>query len=293
MAKAEATSGGDPRLFVTHSPDGGITLGLSELTWETEFFGRRFGRLEMEGEGIHDVEANAIEQALKEILSFGDKNGFDVIEAQLDISWLHCMYLFENNGFRLVDTKLCFLTQMTRERISEMPVPEGPQVDVGFASVDMIEEILSLTHSAFTHNPSFKSRFNNERFFTKTDTKRYYAASIEKCLEDPDTLFAVTRDVGKVVGYLVYTKTGAHKGKPLYKASLAAVAPEYRGRRIYFAMGSFVYRHLPESGAYLDMTTQLSNLSTLRNLIKAQRNLDNIRLVFYRRREDGLPTNPT
>ena len=47
-------------------------------------------------------------------------------------------------------------------------------------------------------------------------------------------------------------------------------------------MGSFVYRHLPQSGAYLDMTTQLSNVSTIRNLFKAQRNLDNIYLIFYR-----------
>ena len=33
---------------------------------------------------------------------------------------------------------------------------------------------------------------------------------------------------------------------------------------------------------YLDMTTQLSNLSTIRNLIKAQRTLENVQLVFYR-----------
>jgi len=293
MAKAEATSGGDPRLCVTHSPDGGITLGLSELTWETEFFGRRFGRLEMEGEGIHDIEANAIDQALKEILSFGDKNGFDVIEAQLDISWLHSMYLFEDNGFRLVDTKLCFLALITGERIGDLPVPEGPEGEIRFASADMKEEILSVTHSAFTNNPSFKSRFNNERFFTKSDMERYYTASIEKCLGDPYALFSVAMDEGRVVGYQAYTKTGEHKGKPLYKAVLAAVAPEYRGRRIYFTTASFVQRHFPESGAYLDMTTQLSNLTTLRNLIKAQRTLDNIQLIFYRRREGGLPTNPT
>ena len=279
MTKAGPTSGGDSRLYSTHSPDGGITLGLSELAWETEFFGRRFGRLEIEGEGIHDVEATAIDQALKDTLSFGDQNGFDVIEAQLDISWLHQMYLFESNGFRLVDTKLRFITWMPRGGLEDPAAVKG---EVGFASADMKEEILSLTHTAFTHNPSFKSRFNNEGFFTRSDTERYYAAWIENYLGDPDTLFAVMRDEGKVVGYLVYTKKGEHKDKPLYKAALAAVAPEYRGRRIYFSMGSFVYSHLPESGAYLDMTTQLSNLSTIRNLIKAQRTLENVQLIFYR-----------
>lgn len=43
---------------------------------------------------------------------------------------------------------------------------------------------------------------------------------------------------------------------------------------------------------YLDMTTQLSNLSTIRNLIKIQMTLDNVELVFYRRREDGPAAGP-
>jgi hypothetical protein len=292
MTTKETTGENDGSSYVKRSRDGSLVLRLSELAWETEFFGRRFGRLEIEGEGIHDLEATAIDQALKDTLSFGDENGFDVIEAQLDISWLHQMYLFESNGFRLVDTKVRFLALITRERIGDLPVPEGPEGEIGFASADMKEEILSVTHSAFTNNPSFKSRFNNERFFTKSDMQRYYTASIEKCLGDPYALFAVAMDEGKVAGYTAYTKTGEHKGKPLYKAAWAAVAPEYRGRRIYFTTASFVQRHLPESGAYLEMTTQLSNLTTLRNLIKAQRNLDNIQLIFYRAREDGLGANP-
>ena len=282
--------GASGRLHTKDLQDRRITLGLSEMKWESEFFGRRFGRLDLSTQDVRCVEADALDQALKDTLKFGDQSGFDVIEGQLDISWLHHVHLFERNGFRLVDTKLRFVTWMPKAGMKDPAVAEG---EVGFASVDMKEEILRLTHSAFTHNPSFKSRFNNERFFTKSDTERYYAARIDNCLGDPDTLFAVMRDEGKVVGYLVYTKTGAQEGEPLYKAALAAVAPEYRGRRIYFSMGSFVYRHLPGDGAYLDMTTQLSNLSTIRNLIKAQRNPDSIQLVFYRRREDGLAANPT
>ena len=217
MTRKETTGGNDGSSFVRRTEDGRLVLGLSELAWETEFFERRFGRLEIEGEGIHDVEANSLDQALKDTLSFGDENGFDVIEAQLDISWLHRMYLFENNGFRLVDTKLRFLSQMTKEGMDDLPTPEG---EVGFASADMKEEILSLTHRAFTHNPSFKSRFNNERYFSRLDTERYYSAWIENYLGDENTLFAVMRDEGKIVGYLIYTKTGQHKGKPLYKAAL-------------------------------------------------------------------------
>ena len=98
MTRKETTGENGGSSCIKRSQDGSLVLRLSELAWETEFFGRRFGRLEIEGEGIHDAEATAIDQALKDTLSFGDENGFDVIEAQLDISWFHRMYLFESNG---------------------------------------------------------------------------------------------------------------------------------------------------------------------------------------------------
>jgi ribosomal protein S18 acetylase RimI-like enzyme len=281
--------GGPARPHTKGSQGGRLALGLREMRWETEFFGRRFGKLEIGAEGLHVVEPHALDQALKKTLSSGDQSGFDVIEVQLDMSWLHHMHRFESEGFRLVDTKLRFLTHVAKGGLGDLPARVG---EIGFASADTKEEILGLTHSAFTDNPAFHSRFKNERFFTKADTRRYYEAWIENYLGDPDTLFAVTRDEGRVVGYMIYTKTGEHEGRPLYKAALAAVAPEYRGRNLYFAMGAFVYNHLPEGGAFLDMSTQLSNVSTIRNLFKARRNLDSVQLVFYRPREDGLAANP-
>ena len=69
----------------------------------------------------------------------------------------------------------------------------------------------------------------------------------------------------------------------MYKAALMAVAPEHRGKRIYFALRSFIYKSFPETEIYLDATTQLTNLSAIRNLIKSKKNLDSIKLVFYRR----------
>lgn len=280
MKTNESHPGQDGKSCVRSSEDGRVVLGLSEMAWETDFFRRRFGRLEVDAEGMHDLEADTLDKPLGEILSFGDQNGFDLIELELDISWLSLMNLFEDHGFRLVDTKIRFITSKEKTELNNLPEAEG---ELGFASEDMKEEILALTHRAFAENPSFNSRFSNKRYFSRSDTERYYAAWIENYIGDENTLFAVMKDEGKIVGYLIYPKTGEHEGRPLYKAALMAVAPEHRGRRVYFALRSLIYRSFPESDIYLDATTQLTNLTAIRNLIKTKKNLDSIKLVFYRR----------
>jgi len=276
----ESHPGKNGKSCVRSSEDGRVVLGLSEMAWETDFFGKRFGRLEVDAEGIHDLDADTLDTTLGEILSFADQNRFDLIELELDISWLSHMNLFEDQGFRLVDTKIRFITSKEKTELNKLPEAEG---ELCFASKDMKEEIVALTHRAFAENPSFKSRFNNKRYFSRSDTERYYAAWIENYIGDENALFGVMKDEGKIVGYLIYPKTGEHEGKPLYKAALMAVAPEHRGKRVYFALRSFIYRNFPEGEIYLDATTQLTNLSTIRNLIKTKKTLDSIKLLFYRR----------
>jgi len=287
MTKTMPEARNDGSVYVRPSEDGKLVLRMSELTWETDFFGRRFGRLELDTKAIHDVEATALDQALKDALSFGDQHGFEVIELRLDISWLDHICILEDHGFRLVDTSIRFIRFRSKTKEEALPISTD---QVCFAREEMKEELLDLTRRSFANNPSFKSRFKNERFFSPSDTERYYSAWIERYVGDENTLFAVMKDEGKIVGYLIYTRRGEYREKPLYKAALIAVAPEHRGKRIYFALTSFVYRHFPESEVYLDATTQLSNLSTIRNLIKSRRTLDSVQMIFYRPRQATTPT---
>ena len=276
-----AAPAAEGKSFVCKLRDGSAVLRLAQKDWETEFFGRRFGRLEIDAAGVPDLPADALDKALAEVLSLGDRNGFDLIDLELDIAWLHRMYMFENHGFRLVDTKMRFLSLLQRADMDGVPDPE---TEILFASEDMKDEILALTQRSFTDNPSFKSRFTNERYFSRSEADRYYSAWIENHIGDDRHLFAVARDKGKVVGYLLYRRAGEHRGKPLYKAGLMAIAPEYRGKRVYFSLLSFVYRHFPEDEVYMDATTQLTNPAAIRYLIKMQRTFDAVQLFFCRRK---------
>jgi ribosomal protein S18 acetylase RimI-like enzyme len=279
MTRKETAREEDGCTCAKRSPDGNLVLRLSELAWETEFFGRRFGRLTIDVEEAHDFDLEHLDSTLQEVLSCGDQNGYDLIDLELDASWIHRFCLFEDRGFRLVDTKMRFLTLKKEEEMRDLPPPTR---ETCLVSEEMKGEILLVTRKAFTTTLSFKTRFNNESFFSRSETERYYAAWIEKYLGDRNTIFAVARDEGRIVGYLIYAKTGEHRGKPLYKAALMAVDPAYHGRRIYFDLRSFVYAQFPEREIYLDTTTQLSNLSTIRNLIRMQKTLESIKFVFFR-----------
>jgi hypothetical protein len=284
MQGYRTTIGNDGKFYVVSLHDTSPLLVLSKLDWETDLFGRKIGKLEIVGDAVHYFEADASGEALNAMLSFADNDGFDLIELNPDISWFERIYFFEEQGFRLVDIKVTFITLMRKSGLESVPPGMG---DVSFSSNEEKDEILDLTHRSFTDNPSLKSRFNNRRYFSRLDAQKYYSAWIENHLGDKGTLFAVMRREGKLVGYLIYRKKGEYQEKPLYKGVLVAVAPEHRGEKVHRTLQSFVYSHFPESEVFLEVTTQLTNLSAIKNYIRPNTTLDHVDLVLYRRKGEA------
>lgn len=82
----------------------------------------------------------------------------------------------------------------------------------------------------------------------------------------------------------VSKKSGLFQGIPLYKAILAAVNPDYRANSYHLHMQAYLYKQFPEKQFYLDNTTQLTNIATIKNHIKSQKKLNRIVLTFFRMR---------
>ena len=263
--------------------DGGeLLVTCTKMSWESDFFSRKFGKLEMGEEvGAHFEEAGFLD-ALETLLAVGDKEAYDLIEIDLDISLIDRVSIFEDKGFRLVDIKVTFISYMRKSEILRAKLDFG---EICLATEEMKGGILELTHQSFTNNPLFKSRFTQRRYFSYAETRRYYSAWIENHMSDKDNVFAVMKDKeGKPVAYLVYRRKGNYQGKPLYKGVLVAVAPEHRGRKIHRALQAFVYRRFSENEVYLEITTQLANLSAIKNYIRPYTILDQVELVLYRKK---------
>ena len=254
-------------------------LSLNIKEWETKFFNRVFGSLTIHPGFYTHEERQVLHSALDSVLSRADEE-YDLIESHCDMSGMPIIGVIEDKGFRLVDSKITFMTFVDRSDLKDY---SSNASDVSFATQDDLSDILSLTHESLTNNPSFSSRFKDPAYFSVEETTRYYSAWIENHLDDPESLSAISKKNGKVIGFFIYKRAGLYEDKQLYKGILSAVAPDYRGQRLHFAMQSFLHNHFPEEQFYVDNTTQLANLSTIRSHIRSGKQLSGIELTFYRR----------
>jgi len=254
-----------------------LTLKVNE--WETNFFKKKVGKLIIDSNILKSLTEETVNDFLNRMIFFADENHYNIIELQLDIQALQFVPLFENKGFRLVDTRITFITLIDKKQIERYSSPIG---EIGFATKNDLEDILDLTRQSFVYNPAFFSRYKNKNFFTKEESERFYLAWITNHIEDSDSWFVVIRKGQKVLGYFIYKDAGLYKDEKIYKGILTAVAPEYRGHKLHIFMQSYLYNQFPEDQFYIDSTTQLTNYATIKSHIRSQKNLSCIKLNFYR-----------
>ena len=255
-------------------------LSLKIKDWETGFLGKKFGLLKINPllSKLGNVEVLAI---LDDLLLFVEENGFSLVELQCDMAIIAMIPFFEEKGFRLVDTRISFITLI--EKPLSVTYPSAID-DIMFATIDDFAELVTLTHKSFTNNPTFFSRYKNRSYFTPEETQKYYEEWIKNHIKDKDTLFVVSKNNQRIVGYSFFKVQGSYKGEKLYKAVLTAVDSDFQGHKAHLSMQAFLFTQIPESRFYLDNTTQLTNTPAIKNSISSIKTLDNIGMVYYYRR---------
>ena len=260
-----------------------FTLLIKE--WETEFLKRKFGFLDICHADCASFENMLIHDILDELLAFADENAFSITETHCDSSAITLIPILEEKGFRMVDTRISFVT------LIEKPLPRRYSAEIGdisFAEMKDLEAILDLTHKSFTDNRAFFSRYKNRDYFTRNETKKYYAMWIENYIADKNTLFAITKYKEQLAGYSFFYSSGSIGDIKLYKAILTAVDPDFQGHKTHLSMQTFLIDQIPEDTFYLDNTTQLTNFPAIKNSIISRKSLDSISMIFYRQNLKNL-----
>ena len=261
-------------------------LTIQPKPWDSDFFSRKFGVLQVEEPGaLHLMTDSQIAGALSRITASADENHYDIIELSLDINQMNLIPLAEAAGFRLVDSRITFITLINRNEQPPEPLPAGT---IEYAAWEDFDAIVKLTYESFVDNDHFLSRFKNRRYFSEDDTRRYYKAWIANHIDDPDTHFIVAKDKGVLFAYYIYKKTAFLEEKPVYKAILTAVAPAYRGGRFHMRMQAYLFQKFPEETFFLDNTSQLTNIPTIRSYIRSRKQLSSIALTFYREKNPNV-----
>jgi len=253
--------------------------------WDSEFFSRKFGVLHIDRfDALNQMPDAQIAGAISRLTAAADDNQYDITELTIDINQMPLIPFFEEAGFRLVDSRITFITLINRNELPPEPLPPGT---IEYASWSDFEAIVALTNESFVDNNHFVSRFKNRRVFSEEDTRKYYKTWIANHIDDPETYFIVVKDGGVLFAYYIYKKTGSLEEKPVYKAILTAVAPAYRGGRFHMRMQAYLFQQFPEDIFFLDNTSQLTNIPTIKSYIRSQKQLSSIALTFYREKSSN------
>lgn len=256
-------------------------LTFAPKKWESDFFKRPFAMLEINEAFLTSFDTATLKPLLQKLLQRADAQKTALIELSLDSRGFGLIPTLEAVGFRLVDSKVCFFTLIDRQKTERFNPAVG---SLAMAQPEDLPAIFELTKISFCQNPAFFSRFKHPDYFSEEESENYYCAWITNHFDDPLSLMAVLRDKGAVQGYFLYRKGGMHEDLPLYKGMLATVAPAYRQYKSHLALQTFLFDQFPCDRFFVDNTTQLTNFPILKNHITAQRQLQSVTFIFYRKR---------
>jgi len=250
------------------------SAGITRKDWDSEFFGREI----WSADPTIALDAKTLARILEEM----DEREVWGIECHVPSSLFRVIPQLENAGFRLVDTRAVFRTEM--DLSSSKNKQDDGNGSVRFATKQDYEAILEITDQTFVSGEKpFPSRFNNRGLFSENEAKRYYRAWITNNFDENERLCSVFEVEGEVVGYFLYGIDDSTNPVTL-KGLMAGVRPEQRGSGAHLRMQHLILNELPYHTVLLDNTTQVTNIPVIRNHIRSSRWLKDTLFTFYRLR---------
>jgi len=260
-------------------------FSLQRKDWESDFFAVPIGSLQFTAASDLDKYYSypELRTQLTGLLEIADAR-YHLLEIDIDVKQMFVVPLLEEHGFRLVDSRCSFLTFLEKDDLAaQMFDVANDQIEIRDKTERDLEPIIDLTVNFLVNDTGFLSRYKNGAYFSKVSAERYFCEWVRNAFRSPGSIISVAaHKTCEVVGFFIYEKRGSRNDFPLYRAMLSVVNPEFRRNGIHLAMQSFILKQFGESGFYIDNTTQLANVSVIRNHIKSHRSLNFISLILWR-----------
>jgi hypothetical protein len=261
-----------------------FALHLKE--WESKFFGFPFGLLlptEKVPMSDQDFPFVGIAEELEKLL-WGPMQVYDKVEANIEWKYFPMIPLLEDAGFRLIDTKCTFVTQLKKQEISSQIFPiKREDLIIRDIRVSDFDQILEITKTVLLPDKNFRSKYKNRFFFHESAALDYFNQWVMSNFQDPNALWAILLDSeDQVKGYFLYRKNGVQDGFNVYKGILTAIKPEARGSNIHLSLQSYILERIEEEIFYIDNSTQLTNLPILQNHIRSNRTLKSTSFILLK-----------
>ena len=250
---------------------GDRTYSLARKTWDSDFFGREIYSL--------NLEESAWDTNLATEVAELDRQGVWGIECELDASHFDLAPSLEDLGFRLVDSRMVFISKMSQ---GDQYASEPPYGTFRLACRADLAAVSELTATCLVDNDAFKSRYNNRRLFSREESVRYYDAWNHRAFTEAPGTFVLWDVEGAVVAYFNYIPSGEFDGLPMFKGVLTAVHRDHRGHGVQNTMQGYLFNSFGCDEWALDNTTQMTNVIVIKNHMRANKQFQTCSLIFYR-----------
>ena len=213
-----------------------------------------------------------------------DADGVFGTECQVDIRSIEMIAHLEDLGFRMVDSRMEFITHTHREE-NEIIAPVGKFRR--YEPQDW-EALAENTAKNFVDNDQFKSRYTNRQIFSREESLRYYLQWHRWVLDVSPDLFLSWVDKDKYVGfYSILRLPDPQSVHPRYKVGLAAIDPDYRSHNGQNLMQAWLFKETSDSEWTTINSTQLTNTSGIKNHIRSGKAFKTVELFFFRKNQLG------
>ena len=238
-----AAAGNSLSYFSSESDDGVPWQLLAwPLEWDSKFFGFKTARLDLIAPPIdvfnkenEELGRSFIESALFEL----QKNGFEFLSAQIDVSDTAAMQCLELNGFLLADTIVGYelsLAKLTaQENRSSASLCQQHNIRPATSSDE--QALRAIAADCFGKREANVNRFNSELKFSQDQVREMYelwiANSIKGTLADSVLLY---EEGGTPIGFITIRLPSASElsaGINCAAIPLNAVSRAHQGKGVY------------------------------------------------------------
>lgn len=251
-------------------------MKFTRKKWESKFLKRDLYALSIVEEQIHYRATDQISRELSELQRTAPAG---LYELELDARYLFLASAIESAGFRLCDSKFQFITLVERDHLPKYVYDLPEQCEIREFVWAELDDVLALNDRHLIQDEQLVSKWKSG-FFNRDVAEAWFSAWVRNSLNE-GALCAVLIEAGRVRGFFIYSAKGVHREKPIYKGILSCVDPVFRGHNLHLALQEFIFQQMiRDDSFYLDNTTQISNMSIVKNHFLSGRHPANIRLIF-------------
>ena len=235
------------------------------LSWDTEFFGVRIGRI---------TERKLSPVVMNAIRNWSRQNDVNCLYYIADSDDIQSIRLAEENGFRNVEIRITYEYNL-KDWDPETREIRNPDIHLRPARAGDLQVLIEMSTDSFRD-----SRWYFDPEFPEGKTRAYYPVWVENSLNGYTDYVLVAEHDGQVMGYI----TGnLQKDKTAGTIEIMAVRPEARGLGIGHELFSSSLDIQKLNGSeYIVTNTQGRNITTNRMLIRHGLNIKDIQIYYHK-----------